>query len=187
MVRGNLFGSGTKIRRSTRPRGCGFPRWRGPTRSRPGWAAPEKGKPKRLPPYAVVVLNDDEHTFQYVIETFRKVFGYSMSKCLLLAMLIHTSGRAAVWTGPKEVAELKHDVKDIGLAPAGKDRIAWADDRMPVLRSIRRDGVLVKKGGGSREIHGVTIDLEIDGPRLEDHETAQSAARAGAACATDSV
>jgi adenosylhomocysteinase len=30
-----------------------------------------------------------------------------------------------------------HDVKDIGLASVGKDRIEWADDRMPVLRSIR--------------------------------------------------
>lgn len=32
---------------------------------------------------------------------------------------------------------MKHDVKDIGLAPSGKDKIEWADDRMPVLRSIR--------------------------------------------------
>jgi adenosylhomocysteinase len=33
---------------------------------------------------------------------------------------------------------MKYDCKDIGLAPAGKDRILWADDRMPVLRSIRK-------------------------------------------------
>jgi adenosylhomocysteinase len=32
---------------------------------------------------------------------------------------------------------MKHDIKDIGRAPAGHDRIMWADDRMPVLRSIR--------------------------------------------------
>jgi len=32
---------------------------------------------------------------------------------------------------------MKHDVKDIALASVGKDRIEWADDRMPVLRSIR--------------------------------------------------
>jgi adenosylhomocysteinase len=32
---------------------------------------------------------------------------------------------------------MKYDIKDIGLAPTGKDRIEWADDRMPVLRSIR--------------------------------------------------
>jgi adenosylhomocysteinase len=33
---------------------------------------------------------------------------------------------------------MKYDCKDIGLAPVGKDRIHWADDRMPVLQSIRR-------------------------------------------------
>jgi adenosylhomocysteinase len=32
---------------------------------------------------------------------------------------------------------MKNDYKDIGMAPMGKDRILWADDRMPVLRSIR--------------------------------------------------
>ena len=32
---------------------------------------------------------------------------------------------------------MKNDLKDIGLAPVGKDRILWADDRMTVLRSIR--------------------------------------------------
>src|SRR5258708_33134426 len=66
-------------------------------------------KPKRLPPYAVVVLNDDLHTFAYVIETFIKVFGYAHEKCYQLAQTIHTQGRAVVWTGPKVVAELKRD------------------------------------------------------------------------------
>ncbi len=32
---------------------------------------------------------------------------------------------------------MKYDCKDIGLAPVGKDRILWADDRMPVLRTVR--------------------------------------------------
>lgn len=70
---------------------------------------PARPKPKRLPPYAVVVLNDDEHTFHYVIETFMKVFGYDQTKCFQLASQIHREGRGIVWTGPKEVAELKRD------------------------------------------------------------------------------
>lgn len=68
-----------------------------------------KRKPKRLPPYAVIVLNDDLHTFNYVIETFHKVFGYAPERCYQLASQIHRLGRAPVWTGPKEVAELKRD------------------------------------------------------------------------------
>src|SRR5690242_1810199 len=70
---------------------------------------PGRPKPKRLPPYAVVVLNDDEHTFHYVVETFMKVFGYDQTKSFQLASQIHREGRAIVWTGPKEVAELKRD------------------------------------------------------------------------------
>lgn len=70
---------------------------------------PAANKPKKLPPYAVVVLNDDLHTFEYVIETFMKVFGYPAEKCFLLATGIHVQGRAIVWSGPKEVAELKRD------------------------------------------------------------------------------
>lgn len=35
------------------------------------------------------------------------------------------------------VTPLKYDVKDIGLAPQGKQRIEWASREMPVLRQIR--------------------------------------------------
>lgn len=81
---------------------------------------PSRQKPKKLPPYAVVVLNDDEHTFGYVIETFMKVFGYDQAKSFQLANEIHVSGRAIVWTGPKEVAELKRDQ----IRSAGPDLFA---------------------------------------------------------------
>ncbi len=66
-------------------------------------------KPKVQPPYAVVVLNDDEHSFQYVIDTFMKVFGYPLEKGYSLALQIHTEGRGIVWSGAREVAELKRD------------------------------------------------------------------------------
>jgi len=37
------------------------------------------------------------------------------------------------------IAELKKgDVKDIGLADAGKRKIEWAGQQMPVLESIRK-------------------------------------------------
>lgn len=86
----------------------------------------ERPKPKKLPPYAVVVLNDDEHTFEYVIDTFRKVFGYQEQKCFKLAESIHLSGRAIVWSGPKEVAELKRD-QIVGAGPDfyAKKPVKW--------------------------------------------------------------
>ena len=79
--------------------------------------APAKGKtkpetrtkPKLLPPYAVILLNDHEHSFQFVIESLRKTFGYSTFKAMRLTLRAHVAGRALVWTGSKEVAEFKRE------------------------------------------------------------------------------
>jgi len=87
---------------------------------------PEASKPKPLPPHAVIVLNDDEHSFDYVIHTFQKVFGYSTEKAYLLALTIHTEGRANVWSGSKEVAELKRDqVRSAGPDIYASKRVDW--------------------------------------------------------------
>jgi len=75
----------------------------------------EDPKTRRQPPYAVIVLNDNDHTYDYVISCFRKVFKYEVEKCFQLADQIHRQGRAVVWTGPLEVAELKRDqIKSAG-------------------------------------------------------------------------
>ncbi len=66
-------------------------------------------RPKQQPRYAVVVLNDDVHTFEYVILALAKVFGYSTERGHQLASEVHTTGRAIVWTGALEHAELKRD------------------------------------------------------------------------------
>ena len=38
---------------------------------------------------------------------------------------------------PPSKTEMKYDIKDISLAPKGKQRIEWAERDMPVLREIR--------------------------------------------------
>ncbi|MDA7977379.1 MAG: ATP-dependent Clp protease adaptor ClpS [Pirellulales bacterium] len=79
-------------------------------------------RPKRQPQFGVMVDNDDDHTFPYVIEVFQKVFGYKTEKCVKLALTIHNQGRAVVWSGWKEIAELKVDQ----IKSAGKDFYAAA-------------------------------------------------------------
>lgn len=64
---------------------------------------------RRQPPYAVILENDDKHTFQYVIEVVQKVCGYSLEKTFQLVHEAHTKGRAIIWSGALEVAELKRD------------------------------------------------------------------------------
>jgi ATP-dependent Clp protease adaptor protein ClpS len=69
----------------------------------------EKVRPKTQPPYAVIVENDDFHTFDYVIEVLQRVFGYDLQKAFLLTSQVHHTGQALVWSGALELAELKRD------------------------------------------------------------------------------
>jgi len=70
-------------------------------------AAPPK--PRKLPPYNVVLLNDDDHSYQYVIEMLGKIFGHSPATAWKMAREVDTTGRVIVFTAHKELAELKRD------------------------------------------------------------------------------
>jgi ATP-dependent Clp protease adaptor protein ClpS len=67
----------------------------------------EETKTSRIPPYNVILENDDYHSFEFVVETLQKALGYNPERAFQLTHQAHTSVRAVVWTGPKEVAELK--------------------------------------------------------------------------------
>lgn len=67
----------------------------------------EEQETKILPPYHVILHNDDHHSMEFVIEVLQKVFGYKLEESFTLMMTAHTQGKAVVWTGAKEVAELK--------------------------------------------------------------------------------
>lgn len=55
----------------------------------------------------MIVLNDDHNTFQHVAASLARVVpGVSLDGGYRLAEQIHTSGRAIVWSGPRETAEL---------------------------------------------------------------------------------
>ena len=69
----------------------------------------KKKQTRRVPPYNVILENDDHHSVEFVIEVLQKALGYAQERAYRLMMQAHTTGRSAVWTGPKEVAELKAD------------------------------------------------------------------------------
>jgi ATP-dependent Clp protease adaptor protein ClpS len=75
-----------------------------------------EGETKQPWLWNVVVLNDDDHTFEYVIRMLCTLFGYTETKAFLTAHRIHTQGRAPVYTTHKELAELKRD-QIIGFGP----------------------------------------------------------------------
>lgn len=66
-------------------------------------------QPQQLPPYNVVLLDDDDHTFDYVIEMLRALFAHPEEMGMLLARQVDRTGRAIVCTTHKEKAEWKRD------------------------------------------------------------------------------
>ncbi len=61
------------------------------------------------PPYNVVLLDDDDHTYDYVIEMLGTIFGYGREKAYLMAKEVDTTGRVIVLTTSLEQAEFKRD------------------------------------------------------------------------------
>jgi ATP-dependent Clp protease adaptor protein ClpS len=66
-------------------------------------------KPRRQPRYNVILWNDDDHTYEYVIELLQKLFGHPIEKGMQMAKEVDTSGRVIVLTTTREHAELKRD------------------------------------------------------------------------------
>lgn len=64
---------------------------------------------KLIPPYHVILLNDNDHTYEYVIEMLMKIFNHQIEKAFKMAQEVDKSGRVIVWTGPLEHAEFKRD------------------------------------------------------------------------------
>jgi ATP-dependent Clp protease adaptor protein ClpS len=73
-------------------------------------AAPKsKAPPKPLPPYNVVLLDDDDHTYQYVITMLGELFAHPTERAYQMAKEVDSTGRVIVLTTHKEKAELKRD------------------------------------------------------------------------------
>lgn len=66
-------------------------------------------RPRLLPPYHVVLLDDDDHSYDYVITMLRDLFRQALEEAYLKAVEVDASGRVIVDTTTKERAEFKRD------------------------------------------------------------------------------
>jgi ATP-dependent Clp protease adaptor protein ClpS len=69
----------------------------------------EDNKSQRQPRYHVVLWDDNDHTYEYVISMMRKLFGHAAEKGFQIAREVDKQGRAICLTTTKEHAELKRD------------------------------------------------------------------------------
>ncbi len=65
---------------------------------------------KLQPLYHVILLNDDDHTYDYVVEMLQKIFGFSESKAFSHAVEVDTKGITILLTCELEKAEHKRDL-----------------------------------------------------------------------------
>jgi ATP-dependent Clp protease adaptor protein ClpS len=66
-------------------------------------------KPKRQPRYHVVLWDDDQHSYEYVIRMMGELFSHSPEKGYQIAHEVDKQGRAVCLTTTREHAELKRD------------------------------------------------------------------------------
>lgn len=72
--------------------------------------APRAEENLRLqPPYHVILLNDDDHTYEYVVRMLKELFGHPVERGFRMAEQVDKTGRAIVMTTTLELAELKRD------------------------------------------------------------------------------
>jgi ATP-dependent Clp protease adaptor protein ClpS len=70
--------------------------------------------------WRVIVLNDNHNTFEGVAKALSRVLpGVSYDRGMAMANRIHNTGRAIVWSGAREPAELYWEqLKEAGLTMA---------------------------------------------------------------------
>lgn len=88
------------------------------------------------PLYHVILLNDEDHTYDYVVEMLQKIFGFSEAKALSHAVEVDTRGTTILITCDLDKAELKRD-QIHGFGP---------DWRMP--RSLGSMAAIVEPAAG---------------------------------------
>lgn len=77
--------------------------------STPTKKAKEKPIVRRQPPYNVILHNDDDHSFAYVIRMLKELFSHPEHVGAKMAEEVHLTGRVIVLTTSKEHAELKQE------------------------------------------------------------------------------
>ena len=60
-----------------------------------------------LKPWNVVLLDDDHHTYEYVMKMVASLFGVDLARAFAIAQTVDAQGRAVCLTTHKELAELK--------------------------------------------------------------------------------
>jgi ATP-dependent Clp protease adaptor protein ClpS len=99
----------------------------------------EQQKERLVPLYHVVLLDDDDHTYDYVVEMLRRLFLMSAAEAFGHAVEVDATGRTIVITCEREEAEFARD----------QIHACGADWRLP--RSKGSMSAILQPAGGGAE------------------------------------
>ncbi len=74
-----------------------------------GFEAKKKTKVIHIPQYNVILWDDNDHSYDYVIEMLVAIFRHSIDMAFRMAVEVDSRGRVIVETTSKERAEFKRD------------------------------------------------------------------------------
>lgn len=77
--------------------------------AKPAVATKKKQKPKKQPRYHVILWDDSDHSYQYVVLMMRALFRHPIEKGFEIASEVDHRGKAICLTTTLEHAELKRD------------------------------------------------------------------------------
>jgi len=66
-------------------------------------------RPKKQPRYNVILWDDDDHSYEYVILMMKQLFGFPLARGFQIAKIVDSAGRCVCLTTTREHAELKRD------------------------------------------------------------------------------
>jgi ATP-dependent Clp protease adaptor protein ClpS len=117
--------------------------------SSPSSPQAQPGRPSTKQPWLwnVVLLDDQDHTYDYVIRMMQNLFGHAKDRADQIAYTVDRQGRAVCTTTHKEHAELKREQ----ILSFGRDPLV-AQSKGPmsaVIEPAETDGEGGEGGGGS--------------------------------------
>lgn len=90
----------------------------------------EETKTLRIPPWHTILLNDNDHTYEYVIGMLSKILRIRANDAFKMAQEVDKAGRVIVFTGPRERCELiQHQIHNWGADPL----IPWCKGSMSAV------------------------------------------------------
>jgi ATP-dependent Clp protease adaptor protein ClpS len=77
-----------------------------------------RAMPQLEPMFNVILLDDDQHTYEYVVEMLCTLFGHAFETSYLMACEVDRSGRVIVFTSDrKEAADRRDAIQTFGADP----------------------------------------------------------------------